>query len=199
MRIGIFGGTFNPPHKAHLNIAREFYLQVKLDKLVIIPTYTPPHKIAPDLAPSEDRLEMCRLLFEGDDFDVSDREIVRRGKSYTVDTLGDFCAEYPESEIFLLIGTDMLYSFDKWFRYRDILKMCTLCVAAREENDDRKDMLRYAFEVLRLDEEKIKILDIPALVISSTTVRSLSEKEREHMLTKEVNDYIKEHGLYEKL
>ncbi len=197
MRIGIFGGTFNPPHKAHLNIAREFNRALNLDRLMIIPDYTPPHKNAPNLAPGEDRLKMCRILFEPEGFTVSDREMRRKGKSYTVDTLSELRCEYPEGEFFLLIGSDMLYSFHQWRKFEEILKMCTLCVAFREESDNKEEILRYAYKVLRLGKDEIEILNLPALEVSSTQVRSSGEKERAGLLTKEVNEYIKEHGLYE--
>ena len=133
LRVGIYGGTFAPIHNGHVAAAKAFMEQMKLDYIFIIPTYMPPHK---EIDGSDDplyRLKMCELAFEGTDgVIISDVEIKRGGRSYTYDTLKEL--ERPDTRLFLLCGTDMVLTFDKWYRYEDILKMC-YPVYVRREND----------------------------------------------------------------
>ena len=133
MRLGIFGGTFNPPHMGHIRLVTAIADKLQLDHVLIIPASVPPHKHVLNLARSRDRFEMCRLSFEGDRrFSVSDTELLRVGKSYTYDTLCEIKKKYPDAELFLIVGSDMLATFDEWYRYHDILMMCTLCAASRK-------------------------------------------------------------------
>lgn len=198
MRIGIFGGTFNPPHLAHLNIAEDFSRRLNFDKLIIIPTYQPPHKQAQSLADSEDRLRMCRLLFDKDNMEVSDMEIQRQGKSYTYDTLCQLEEEYQGAELYLIIGSDMLLSFHRWYRYEDILRKCILCVLTRENDIDNAHMKDYALEALKLREGEIVFSSLEAFELSSTQIREMmKEGEDVSALTGErVWAYIREKGLY---
>ncbi len=199
MRIGIYGGTFNPPHLGHKRLAEEVLKTLELDKILIIPTSTPPHKKGSDLVSENHRLNMCRLTFGSDRYEVSDMEIRRKGKSYTIDTVTQLRAEYPDDELFLIIGSDMLLSFDKWYRYKEILSLVTLCVATREKDISAQNLLSYAESVLKLNKEDIIILPIDAFVCSSTEVREqirAGENAGEFLL-KETQDYIKENGIYE--
>ncbi|MBQ6873197.1 MAG: nicotinate (nicotinamide) nucleotide adenylyltransferase [Clostridia bacterium] len=198
MKIGIFGGTFNPPHLAHLNIAEDFSRRLSFDKLIIIPTYQPPHKQAQSLADGEDRLEMCRLLFDAENTEISDMEIRRQGKSYTYDTLCQLEEKYPEAELYLIIGSDMLLSFHKWYRYEDILRKCTLCVLTRENDIDNAHMKAYAIEALGLGEGDIVFSSLEPTVLSSTRIREMVARgEDVSSLTGEkVWAYIKEKRLY---
>ncbi len=198
MKIGIFGGTFNPPHLAHLNIAEDFSRRLSFDKLIIIPTYQPPHKQAQSLADGEDRLEMCRLLFGAENTEISDMEIRRQGKSYTYDTLCQLEEKYPGAELYLIIGSDMLLSFHKWYRYEDILRKCTLCVLTRENDIDNAHMKAYAIEVLGLGEGDIVFSSLEPTVLSSTRIREMVTRgEDVSSLTGEkVWAYIKEKRLY---
>ena len=152
MRIGIFGGTFNPPHKGHKRMALEMMRAASLDKILIIPTFTPPHKTAPELAGTEDRMKMCELLFSEDCFEVSGIEIRREGKSYTVDTVSELKKLYPDDELFLIIGSDMLLTFHEWRKPFEILSMVTLCVATRENEIAPEVLSAYAKETLKLSE-----------------------------------------------
>jgi len=121
MRLGIYGGTFAPIHNAHIRVAKAFYNEFLLDKLMIIPAGIPPHKqIAKDDSP-EKRLRMCQLAFEGcKGFEISDIELKREGKSYTVMTLRELKNE--ETDIYMLCGTDMILSFDQWFCFDEIFR-----------------------------------------------------------------------------
>lgn len=133
-RVGIYGGTFAPIHNGHVNAARAFMEQMKLDYLFIIPTYIPPHKQIDESDDPIFRLRMCELAFEGvDGIVISDCEIARGGSSYTYDTLVEL--QRPNTRLFLLCGTDMVLTFDKWYRAEDIFRMC-YPVYVRRENDE---------------------------------------------------------------
>ena len=107
MRIGIYGGTFNPIHTAHVHLVREFIKRLSLDRVILIPTGTPPHKATHQLASGADRIEMCRLAaadIAECPVTVSDIEVLRTGKSYTADTMTELKAQYPDDALFLLMG-----------------------------------------------------------------------------------------------
>ena len=175
MRLGIFGGTFNPPHMGHIRLVTAIADKLQLDRVLIIPASVPPHKHVLNLARSRDRFEMCRLSFEGDRrFSVSDTELLRVGKSYTYDTLCEIKKKYPDAELFLIVGSDMLATFDEWYRYHDILMMCTLCAASRKPGFVPELEGKFTPEEI----EKIKFIEIPVFEVSSTLIRRrLSERE----------------------
>ena len=194
MRIGILGGTFDPPHKGHLYLGENFADALSLDRVLVIPAAIPPHKAEKKLSSDEDRLEMCRLAFYDDVFEVTDLELRREGKSYTVDTLALLRAEYPDDDFYLLIGSDMLLYFDKWYRWRDIKSMCTLCSFSRSDEDYA--LLRdYAENVLG---GGVLLLDQPPMEISSTEVRRRVRAGEEigELVPEAVEEYIRERGLY---
>lgn len=173
MRIGIFGGTFNPPHLGHKHLAEEIRKKAELDKIIVIPACTPPHKVSNELADGAHRMKMCELLFKDDFYEICDIEIKRQGKSYTVDTVAELKKLYPGDELFLIIGADMLMCFEKWYRYEDILSVVKLCVIVRDKDVNTADLQSYARQTLKLDYEKGEILisDVEPLVCSSTEVR----------------------------
>ena len=111
MRIGIYGGAFNPVHKGHIKLAEEVKTKADLDKIIIMPSGLSPHKSSGSLIDSSHRLQMCKLAFEGEDYIISDLEIKREGKSYTVDTVTELKEIYPDDELYLIMGSDMLLSF----------------------------------------------------------------------------------------
>ena len=199
MRIGIFGGTFNPPHKGHKNLALNIKETAELDRIIIIPTYTPPHKEGKDLASGEHRIKMCEMMFSDDFFTVSDMEIRRQDKSYTYYTLLELKKSYPDDELFLIIGSDMLLSFHTWFRYEDILSMVTLCVATREYKVDYSELLDYSRNVLGLSENGIITADTEPYECSSTDVRQqlLLGLDAEFMTGTEIYNYSRINLLYE--
>lgn len=189
MKIGIFGGTFNPPHNGHVRLARAAVKELGLDKLLIIPSCVPPHKIAAKLASGEDRLEMCRIAFGGDPkTEVSSMELERKGRSYTVDTLRELKAAYPDSELFFIVGSDMLDSFDRWYMWKEILSLSVLCAASREEGY-KPDLSRFGALA-----ERIRIINISPLEISSTQIRISRESQ---LVPEGVAEYIESHGLYD--
>ncbi len=198
MRIGIFGGTFNPPHLGHKRLVETMLETAKLDKILIIPTSTPPHKVSTELACEEQRLNMCRLLFNESTFVVSDIEMKRKGKSFTIDTVTELKKEFPADDLFLIIGSDMLLSFHKWYRYEDILENVTLCVATREKDISTDKLMSYAKDTLNLNEESIVISPIPAFECSSTEIREKIKagESTQALLSKELRDYIMKNSLY---
>ncbi|MCQ2463062.1 MAG: nicotinate (nicotinamide) nucleotide adenylyltransferase [Clostridia bacterium] len=171
MKIGIYGGAFNPPHEGHRITANRAKQVCSLDKVIVMPTAVSPHKQNEALATADDRLHMCRLMFSGADFEVSDLEIKKGGKSYTVETLRELKKLYHGDELVLIIGSDMLLSFDKWVEYREILTLCTLCVFSRENVVTPERLLNYAKEKLGLDENEIYIAQTEPVVMCSTEIR----------------------------
>ena len=133
-RIGIYGGTFSPPHNGHIAAAKAFMEQMWLDFLFVIPAAVPPHKEMECPVSAADRYRMTQLAFEGiEGVYVSDMEIKRGGKSYTVDTLRELAA--PDRRLFLLTGTDMMLTLDTWYRAEEIFKLCYPVYARRERED----------------------------------------------------------------
>lgn len=198
MRIGIFGGTFNPPHLGHRRLALSLMESAELNKVLIIPTCTPPHKKSSELASEQHRLNMCRLEFSEECFEVSELEIKRKGKSYTVDTVAQLKKLYPHDELFLIIGSDMLLSFHKWYRYEDILKNVTLCVATREREISSQNLMTYSRDVLKLCENEIIISAVEPFVCSSTAVREKIKagESTDFLLGNEVREYIMCNNIY---
>ncbi len=132
MRIGVFGGTFNPPHLGHLVCAQEAYVQLGLHLVMLIPVFTPPHKPLDDEPGPEHRLELCRLAVAGDErLAVSDIETARRGPSYTVDTLQELHAKEPDNELFLILGGDVAAGLPRWRAPHRVLELATPAVANR--------------------------------------------------------------------
>ncbi len=201
MRIGIYGGTFNPPHFGHKKLALELKEKAELDKVIIIPTFVPPHKQGSNIAPSVHRIEMCKLLFTEDFFEISDIEIAREGKSYTYDTLCELKEIYPDDELFLIIGSDMLFCFHKWYRYEDILSMATICVATRKGVITKQELEKYSIDILgkNMDNDEIIIADFEPIECSSTDVRSHISLGLDiySFVPKEIDRYIKINLLYE--
>ena len=136
MRIGIFGGSFDPVHREHIALVRAAINSLRLDKLLVMPAKKPPHKPWKTLSSDVDRLQMCRLAFsEIPEVEVSDYEMEQGGTSYTYLTCRHFKEEYPEAELFWLVGGDMLRDFPTWKEPEDILNNATLAVCGRNERN----------------------------------------------------------------
>ena len=199
LRIGIYGGTFAPIHNGHVASAKAFMEQMKLDYLYIIPAYLPPHKAIDAADDPHHRLRMCDLAFKGvDGVVVSDMEIRRGGTSYTYDTLKGLVGD--DRKLFLLCGTDMVLTFDKWFRYEDIFKMC-YPVYVRRESDRIIDNLIVKKITEYYNKHGVmfrKILTDP-IEISSTKIRDAVAKGESisAYVPSAVEKYIKENRLYE--
>ncbi len=133
MRIGVFGGTFDPPHTGHLVVASDACGALGLDRVLWIPSAVPPHKVKTVQAPAEARLEMVRAAIAGDPrFEADDLELRRPGPSYTVDTLRDLAARHPGAELVLLIGADNLREIPGWREPGEILRLARVAVLSRD-------------------------------------------------------------------
>ncbi len=198
MRIGVFGGSFDPVHVEHTRLARAAIDGLGLDKLLVMPAHTPPHKPWKVLAPDEVRLQACRLAFSDiPKTEVSDYEIARGGTSYTYLTCRHFRKVYPDAEIFWLVGTDMLRDFPTWKNPREILETVTLAVCARNERADWLDTERTAFTALFGKE--FAVLPYNGADVSSTKIRVLAGAGMRltEFLPEKVATYIEKGGWYE--
>ena len=197
MRIGIYGGTYSPPHIGHLKAAAYAIEACKLDRLLLIPTGVSPHKEMSAGATSADRLQMLRLSAAGiEGAEVSDMELNRAGRSYTVDTLGELKSLYPDAELVLLMGTDMFTSFLTWKEPERIMALATLAVFCRGEKGEaeRIDAQKSALEAMGA---RIELVHNPVNAISSTDLRRmLIFGCADPFLMPGVGDYIRERGLY---
>lgn len=196
MNIGVFGGAFNPVHNGHMNLAEIYYKGLKLDKLIFIPTAKPPHKTDEYLVSGEDRVNMLQLACEDKPYEISTLEFDREGKSYTYDTLLELKKIYPDSKLFLIIGADQFFYFDKWYRYKDILSMAVLCTSARE-NEKEKNEIRAFAEILGIG-DSFFLSSEPVLKVSSSEIRAgiKEKKDISSLLPPKVLNYILEKGLY---
>ena len=198
MKIGIFGGTFDPPHLGHIKTFKAFYDKFKFDKTYVIPVSTPPHKQIKSTSTTQDRLNMSRLAFEtiANNIEVSDIEIKRQGKSYTADTIKHF-KDQGCDEIYFLCGTDMLLTLDSWYKPNYIFENATIVYARRESELDITEKISEKILIYQKNfNAKIEFLDISILEISSTEIRNSFEKVGAQYLSPEVYDYIKANGLY---
>lgn len=198
MRIGIYGGTFDPPHVGHIAAARAFMAQMWLDMLYVIPSGMPPHKSRTVSSDPHHRLRMCELAFAGQDgVIVSDREIRRGGTSYTVDTLRELAS--PEHRLFLLCGTDQLLALDSWYCAADIFRLC-YPIYIRREADRSLDatIVRKIGEYSERYGAIVRRVVAPPVELSSGDVRSAVRAGQDiaHMVTPQVAAYIRQHNLY---
>ena len=172
MRIAVYGGSFNPPHLGHVEAAKTVARTLGADRFLIVPANTPPHKALADDSPTgEQRMELCRLAFAGiPGAEVSDIELRREGKSYTFDTISQLREEYPEAEICLVIGTDMLTSFEEWYHFRYLLEQCTLAVLSRT-GEDAEELRAAAARLQKEYGARIILLPHEPLEASSEKIR----------------------------
>lgn len=196
-KTGVFGGTFNPPHKGHLKLAEQFFDMLALDRMLVIPACIPPHKQAPELASGGDRMALCRELFCGDQFEISDLELVRGGRSYTSDTLRILKDLYPEDELYLIMGSDMLVTLHAWHEPEEILRRCRICAATRGDLHQAQ-LTAYVKKHFPDLEDRFIIRGIEPVVISSTQLRSriAAGSDVHEYLTDGEIAYIAEKGLY---
>ena len=197
-RIGIFGGSFNPPHLGHLLAVREFQKALSLDRVLLIPAATPPHKTLSANSPSaRERFEMTVLAASQLPFaEVSDVELRREGASYTADTLEELHRSYPGDELFLLMGTDMFLSFERWYQPERIASLATLAVAHRSEDKTEKLQAQAAALESSFHARTI-FVNNKFLPHSSTSVRALlAFGAAEEYLDSAVFAYIQKNHLY---
>lgn len=197
MNIGIFGGTFNPVHKGHVSALKKILSAVSLDRVLVLPDRIPPHKSAEGLVSGSDRLEMCRIAFSSiENTEISDWELKNEGKSYSVITLRHFHEVFPEDKLYFIMGSDMLASFESWYRYEEILTLCSLiCVSRSQEDTDRLE--GYA-DKLRAKGGEVIIVPVEPFEISSSQIRDMLKKNLDCTcyLDENVVQYIMAKNLY---
>lgn len=197
-KIGIFGGTFDPIHNGHKNAAVYFKNALELDSVLVIPTAVPPHKDNRSATTENQRLEMVKLAFSDfKGFEVSDIEIKKGGKSYTVDTVISLKEKYKDSMLYLYTGTDMFLYIEKWKDFRYLLDNTVLVCASREK-DDKDKIFEYKKRLEELYNAKIILLDNNVIDVSSTMIRAEITKNQDvsKFLPSNVFSYIKENELY---
>ncbi len=199
MRIGIFGGTFSPPHIGHRRAAELFLKAGELDRVMIIPAFSAPGKTGEGTAEPKHRLNMCKLAFSSDRYTVSDIEIKREEKSYTADTVSQLRKIYPNDELFILLGSDKLDTLHKWHRKEEIFDNCSMYVIGRTENEFEQKKIQEKIDFfLKHFGVKIRLIEVAALELSSELVRGSlkSGKDVSELLPDGVLKYISENGLY---
>ncbi|HIY20339.1 MAG TPA: bis(5'-nucleosyl)-tetraphosphatase (symmetrical) YqeK [Candidatus Flavonifractor merdigallinarum] len=203
MKIGIYGGTFNPPHLGHMTAARHAMEALGLDELLLIPTALPPHKLLPDGTPApEDRLAMTSILADnlllGEKVRVSDLELRRAGKSYSSDTILELRREYPTAEFWFLMGSDMFLTLQQWHEPGQLLAQTGVAAFARTQSDPVQAMEDQASQLRKTYGAQIQLLHLPEVVeISSTRLRAaLNQGKGREFLCLPVWGYILMHRLY---
>lgn len=203
MKIGIFGGTFNPPHKGHERMIEQLTEELELDKVLIIPNKIPTHKRCEDLADNEDRLNMCRMAFKNPKYEISTMEMDRASDSYTIYTVDELLEKYPGDELYLIIGSDMFLMFHKWYKHKELLEKCTVCVASRDSEEGINVLRSYAFERLGiyingLTGKNIHISPLPAYEVSSGEIREMIRQDKSiyGLVEPEIIEYMESRGLY---
>lgn len=187
MKIGILGGTFNPIHYGHLILGEQVLGQLGLDKVIYVPSFIPPHKKHDGVAPAPDRLKMVHLAAARNaHFSVSDIEIRRRGKSYTVDTLREIKKQYPAADLFFICGSDLVAEIPTWKDVDDIYKLARFVLAKRPGFGKR------------LSGKSFLKISVAQVDISSSLIRQLVRegKSIRYLTPETVVEYIEKHELY---
>lgn len=199
LRIGIFGGAFDPPHLAHLSLAHVALTQLKLEQLRLFPTGQAWHKARP-LSHSVHRVAMTRLAFADlPQVLVDEREVARAGPTYTIDTLQQVQREYPCATLYLILGEDQFMALHTWHRYADILHTAIICVATRANSTESGRSLDGAAAQAIEADGHVQHLLLPAMAVSSTDIRQrvASAQEITNWVPEAVARYIAQHHLYQ--
>lgn len=196
-RIGIYGGAFNPIHNGHLTVAKNILESLCLDKIIFMPTGNAPHK---NIKTSRaDRLNMLSLAINNNSyFEIDEYEINKFGKSYSCETLEYIKKNNPDSEIYLIIGSDEFKDLESWHRINDLLKNCILIIALRPKHDNKNCLLDYLRRIKRKYSPNVFLFDVNALDISSSMVRDrvLLGQNIDFLTQKKVREYIRQRNLY---
>jgi nicotinate-nucleotide adenylyltransferase len=196
--VGILGGTFNPPHLAHMVCASEARAQLGLQRVLLVPAGVPPHKPMEQEPGRMHRLEMCRLAAagHGDWLEVSALEVGRDGPSYTIDTLREIHATRPGDELTFIVGGDMAWSLPSWHEPEALLELAAMAVAERA--GARREEVRARLAGMP-GAEQIAYIDVPRIDISSSALRRRVREGRpiDYLVTDAVADYIEQWRLYQ--
>jgi nicotinate-nucleotide adenylyltransferase len=196
VRVGILGGTFNPPHLGHLVAAQEAYIQLCLERVMLIPARTPPHKPVEEEPGPLHRLELCRVAVQDDPrFEISAAEIEREGPSFTVDTLLELHSKAPDNDLYLIVGGDVAAGLPGWHQPERVLSLATLAVAKRRGT--AREEVEAALSHLH-GGERTEFFRMPRIGISSTFIRERVRAGQaiKYLVPEPVADYIHQHRLY---
>jgi nicotinate-nucleotide adenylyltransferase len=219
MRIGLFGGTYNPIHLGHLRAAVEVKEGFSLDEIYLIPCAIPPHKKSGHIAGAQERYEMARIATSNTPgFSAYDVELKRSGPSYTIDTVLYFKSVMPETKLYFILGLDAFLEIDTWKSYMDLFPLIPFIILTRPDAGHKDPSLRqqkiedfiksrisagYKYDssqsgFIHLKMEPLFLFDVTPLEISSSAIRSLIKKERSirFLVPDEAIDFIKTKGLY---
>ena len=201
-RLGVFGGAFDPPHRAHVALVESAITQLQLDRVHVLPTGQAWHKPR-QLSDAADRLAMTRLAFEPlSQVAVDDREILRAGPSYTIDTLQALQREYPHAQLYLMIGDDQRRSLPSWHQIGEIARIAIICAAGRDmavrawnQDSDAPESSPSISDTLQA---RMCSLEMPQMPHSATDIRALAATEQAltGLVPPAVERYIHEHHLY---
>jgi nicotinate-nucleotide adenylyltransferase len=198
VRVGIFGGVFNPPHLGHLVCAQEAYVQLELDTVVFVPAARPPHREIPADPGAEARLTMCEYAISADErFRLSRVELDREGPSYTVDTLGELARQAPAPELVLILGADQARALARWHRPDEVVRRCAEIGVAERDGTAREDVAAGVAEVPGAA-GKLRFFDMPRIDISATMIRRRAAEGRpiRYLVPDKVASYIGAQSLY---
>jgi nicotinate-nucleotide adenylyltransferase len=193
-RLGVLGGSFDPPHVAHLAIASEACHALGLARVLFVPAAAPPHKGAVERTPAGERLEMAALAIDDDlRFAVSGIEI-ERGLVYTADTLRALSVRYADHDLVFIMGSDSLLQLETWHAPDELLSLCSLAVAPRPGDSPEA----IAAAAARWGGHRVTLLDVPLMDVSSSDVRARAARRRpiRYLVPHRVEQYILETGLY---
>lgn len=196
MKILLFGGTFDPPHKGHMNNLQAAMDCVQPDKVIVMPAGIPPHKKA-STTDAALRLAMCECFTAlSPKVEVSDWEVRQGGRNYSVNTVEMLHSRYPADSLYMCVGSDMLLGFTRWYRWQDILRMTALVVESRETGDAAA--LHAAAEALRRQGATVLLAQAQAFPCASSDIRSgrVPRSRWEEVLPPNVIQIVKDNGLY---
>jgi len=194
-RIGMFGGAFDPPHAAHRAMVETALADLQLDELRVVPTGQAWHKTR-DLSPAHHRLAMAQLAFaDMPQVVVDPRETLRSGPSYTVDTLREFKAQWPDAELFLIIGEDQARALPSWHEWPEVLRLAIICVAERKDATGATP----SFNAPKPHESRFRRLQMPVMPVSATDIRTriAAHQSVAPLVFEPVARYIDDHHLYQ--
>ena len=198
MNIGIFGGSFDPVHLGHIEVAEYAKSDLNLDKVIFVPAGCPQLKPARPATTRLQRLEMVKMAIENEEmFDASDIEITRKGPTFTIDTIKEIKDIYPSrTRLWLIVGSDAFRDFNKWENYQEILNLSRVCVVRREGNIQVKDEFNHLKKLVF--EHNVVFINKITQKISSSKIKEIIRKKEvvKKYLNPKVHDYIVRNGLY---